>query len=42
MKRLNKEWILTQLEALPYIMIACAVCGWLWFIASMAVALLGR
>ena len=31
----KKKWIKTQLEALPYILAACLVCGAFWFITSM-------
>lgn len=39
MKRINWEWIRKQLEALPYILGACLVGGWMWLMASMAVIL---
>lgn len=32
--RINKEYIRTQLEALPYILAACVFAGALWFITS--------
>lgn len=33
------EYIKSQLEALPYILAACAVCGALWFISSMLIVM---
>ena len=37
MRKINKKWILIQIEALPYILAACGFCGMLWFLASAAV-----
>ncbi len=33
-KNIDWEWIRTQLEALPYILAACAFCGVMWFLTS--------
>ena len=41
MRRINKKWLMTQIEALPYILAACGFCGVLWFLTSAAVVLLG-
>ena len=35
MKRINWEYVKTQIKALPYILAACLVCGAFWFITSM-------
>jgi hypothetical protein len=40
--RVNWKWIRSQLEALPYILAACAFGGALWFIASMVIILGGE
>ena len=33
--KVNKKWIKTQLEAIPYIMVALLFVGAFWFITSM-------
>lgn len=38
--KLNKKYIRTQLEALPYIIAALLICGILWFVVSMLVLML--
>lgn len=38
--KLNKKYIRTQLEALPYIIAALLFCGILWFVVSMLVLML--
>ena len=40
--RMDKEWIRTQLEAVPYIAAACVFGGVLWFIASGMIIIFGR
>ncbi len=35
LKKVNWKYIRTQLEALPYILAACLLCGAFWFITSM-------
>ena len=39
--KMDKKWIRTQLEALPYLLAACAFCGVLWLLVSMTVIVLG-
>ena len=33
--KINKKWIKTQIEAIPYILVAVLFCGAFWFITSM-------
>lgn len=37
--KLNKKYIRTQLEALPYIIAALLFCGGLWLIVSMLIVI---
>jgi len=39
--KIDKRWIRTQLEALPYILAACAFCGVLWALTCLIVGVLG-